>query len=127
MGGSLFRGTNETSCMYVIRDLSCRRIRSSILIQSSIQPDRFAALSGPAMFRRRGSYRRLSVTTAVASNVNANDAYRENPRADRSRYASEISSSLPLQILVYYNGLFSAAYFVLMGGLIIEKVRVGTI
>lgn len=82
------------------------------------------------MFRRRGGYRRLSVTSAVANanaNANANEAYRENPRADRSRYASEISSSLPLQILLYYNGLFSAAYFVLMGGLIIEKVRAVTI
>lgn len=78
------------------------------------------------MFRRRGGYRRLSSTTAIA-NSSANDGdegYRENPRADRSRYASEISSSLPLQILVYYNGLFSAASFVLMGGLIIEKVCV---
>lgn len=76
----------------------------------------------------------MSVTSAVANarpanaRANEDEAYRENqnpPRADRSRYASEISSSLPLQILVYYNGLFSAVSFVLMGGLIVEKVRVG--
>ena len=69
----------------------------------------------------------MSVNNAVAkatATADADDAQREEPpRADRSRYASEISSSLPLQILVYYNGLFSAASFVLMGGLIIEKVR----
>lgn len=69
----------------------------------------------------------MSATTAAANanvTADADEAYRENPpRADRSRYASEISSSLPLQILVYYNGLFSAVSFVLMGGLIIEKVR----
>lgn len=80
------------------------------------------------MFRRRGGYRRLSAASAVANarSSAADEAYRENPpraAADRSRYASEISSSLPLQILVYYNGLFSAASFVLMGGLIVEKVR----
>lgn len=81
------------------------------------------------MFRRRGGYRRLNATTA-ATNANVttgadDEAYRDKPPlADRSRYASEISSSLPLQILVYYNGLFSAVSFVLMGGLIIEKVRV---
>lgn len=68
-----------------------------------------------------------TTTTATAAADNdldgAAEAYRENPGTDRSRYASEISSSLPLQILLYYNGLVSAAYLVLEGGLITEKVR----
>lgn len=42
---------------------------------------------------------------------------------DRSRHASEISSSLSLQVLIYYNGLLSAVYFFLGGGLVIEKVH----
>ena len=80
------------------------------------------------MFRRRGGYQRLSTTATATVDTDANStgASRENPGTDRSRYASEISSSLPLQILLYYNGLFSAAYLVLEGGLITEKVGVMT-
>lgn len=50
------------------------------------------------------------------------DTYRDESPDDRSRYASEISSSLPLQVLMYYNILSSAVYFVLEGGLVIAKV-----
>lgn len=72
------------------------------------------------MFRRRGGYRRVH---AAVESVDAGEASQENLAPDRSRYASEISSSLSLQILIYYNGLLSAVYFVLEGGLVIEKVR----
>lgn len=75
------------------------------------------------MFRRRGGYRRLSTTNDPTNHTaDASDAFRENPIVDRSRYASEISSSLSLQILIYYNGLFSLVYFILEAGLITEKV-----
>ncbi|CAM9230436.1 unnamed protein product [Scytosiphon promiscuus] len=73
------------------------------------------------MFRRRGGYRRLR-TGSINHAANAADSFRDNPGVDRSRYASEISSSLSLQILIYYNGLFSIVYFILEGGLIIEKL-----
>lgn len=58
--------------------------------------------------------------------ADAGEAYRENRVRgdDRSRYASEISSSLSLQVLLYYNGLLSAVFFVLEGGLMIEKVLI---
>lgn len=81
------------------------------------------------MFRRRGGYRRVATTVG---DIDVGEARQENPNLvpdrsryvqDRSRYASEISSSLSLQILIYYNGLLSAAYFILEGGLVIEKVR----
>lgn len=72
------------------------------------------------MFRRRGGYRRVHATS---ESVDAGEASQQNLAPDRSRYASEISSSLSLQILMYYNGLLSAVYFVLEGGLVIEKVR----
>lgn len=72
------------------------------------------------MFRRRGGYRKVHTTVEA---VEAVEAPQENVAPDRSRYASEISSSLSLQILIYYNGLLSAVYFVLEGGLVIEKVR----
>ena len=71
------------------------------------------------MFRRRGGYRRVHATVEA---VDAGEASQENLPPDRSRYASEISSSLSLQILIYYNGLLSAVYFALEGGLVIEKV-----
>lgn len=71
------------------------------------------------MFRRRGGYRRVHATVEA---VDAGVGSQENLAPDRSRYASEISSSLSLQILIYYNGLLSAVYFALEGGLVIEKV-----
>ncbi|CAM9614142.1 unnamed protein product [Ectocarpus sp. 13 AM-2016] len=79
------------------------------------------------MFRRRGGagYRRLRVAAIDSTHHDvggAGETYRENPSADRSKYASEISSSLSLQILIYYNGLLSLIYFVLGGGLVIEKL-----
>lgn len=75
------------------------------------------------MFRRRGGYRRVDTTTSTAD---AGEAYRESRVRgdDRSRYASEISSSLSLQVLLYYNGLLSAVFFVLEGGLMVEKVLI---
>lgn len=61
----------------------------------------------------------MDTTTGGADD---DDAYRENRGPDRSRYASEVSSSLPLQILIYYNGLLSVVYFILEGALVVEKV-----
>lgn len=73
------------------------------------------------MFRRRGGYRRVDTTSDDVPDTD--EAYRENGIDDRSRYASEISSSLSLQVLIYYNVLLSAVYFVLEGGLVVEKVN----
>lgn len=70
------------------------------------------------MFQRRGKYRRVGTTVEAADTGQAHQRH----QLDRSRYASEISSSLPLQILLYYNGLLSAAYLILEGGLVVEKV-----
>lgn len=67
----------------------------------------------------------MSATTA-ASNAEASEDYRESTGPERSRYASEISSSISLQILIYYNGLSSVVFFVLEGGLITEKASVST-
>lgn len=65
----------------------------------------------------------MSTTTSAAFGDAAGDPYRETQSSsNRSRYASEISSSLSLQILIYYNGLLSAVYFILQGGIITEKV-----
>lgn len=80
------------------------------------------------MFRRRGGYRRIATRGTIATDVD--EGYRDSGARsigssnddDRSRYASEISSSLSLQIMLYYNGLLSAVYFVLEGGLVVEKV-----
>ncbi|CAM9435055.1 unnamed protein product [Pylaiella littoralis] len=75
------------------------------------------------MFRRRGGHRRLSTMTSATFGDAAGDPYRETQSSsNRSRYASEISSSLSLQILIYYNGLLSAVYFILQGGIITEKL-----
>lgn len=71
------------------------------------------------MFRRRGGYRRVHTTVET---TDTGEDLQGNLAPDRSRYASEISSSLSLQILIYYNGLLSAVYFFLEGGLVIEKV-----
>lgn len=46
----------------------------------------------------------------------------ESQGVDRSRYASEISSSLSLQILIYYNGLTSVAFLGAEGVLVAQKV-----
>ncbi|CAM9761704.1 unnamed protein product [Laminaria digitata] len=72
------------------------------------------------MFRRRGGYRRVHTTIET---TDTGEDLQENLAPDRSRYASEISSSLSLQILIYYNGLLSAVYFFLEGGLVIEKLH----
>lgn len=79
------------------------------------------------MFRRRGGYRRVEALTADTTDA-GDGTYREGSRRDgeeiedRSRYTSEICSSLPLQVLLYYNGLLSMVYFFLEGGLVIQKV-----
>ena len=62
----------------------------------------------------------------VSPGEEANINQEENAEKDRSRYASEVSSSLSLQILIYYNGLASAAYFFLEGGLVVDKVPTNT-
>lgn len=71
------------------------------------------------MFRRRRGYRRVQTTLYEAHVSGANH---ESDTEIRGRYASEISSSLSLQILIYYNGLLSAIYLFLEGSLIVNKV-----
>lgn len=88
------------------------------------------------MFRRRARYSRVAESAgAHASAAAGDDSYREESsrlleggaeREDRSRYASKVSSSLSLQILMYYNVLLSAVYFFLEGGLVINKVSMST-
>lgn len=41
------------------------------------------------------------------------------------RYQSEISSSLPAQVLMYFNVMFSIVYFIIEGSLVIMKVSGG--
>lgn len=72
------------------------------------------------MFRRRGGYRRIESTVRVADGHEEQATTQED---DRSRFASEISSSLTLQILIYHNVLLSIVYFFVEGGLAVEKVR----
>lgn len=76
------------------------------------------------MFRKRRGYRRVPRTSYEAR---ASRASQESDTEDHSRYVSQINSSLPLQILIYYNGLLSAAYLVLEGSLIVKKVGILTV
>lgn len=76
------------------------------------------------MFRRRRGYRRVETTLYEAHVIGANH---ESDTETRGRYASEISSSLSLQVLIYYNGLLSAMYLFLEGSLIVNKVSTPTL